>query len=110
MHIKTISRYNRFYNVQHMLTYIFRNELMLRYVNIIHYFRALTNTKTATAPIIPPKTSNTCNGNPPVAVTVPAGACAETNASSLFPDFCILEKPAICSCALGGGVEERTET
>ena len=61
------------------------------------YFLDLTSTKTATAPIIPPKTSNTCNGNDPVAVTVPEGACVETNASSLLPDFCILANPAICS-------------
>src|SRR5205085_9900776 len=74
------------------------------------YFLALTSTKTATAPIIPPKTSNTCNGNDPVAVTVPLGAGVDTKASSLLPEFCILANPAICNCALGGGLQEWTCT
>src|SRR5918995_2068188 len=69
-------------------------------------FLAFINTRTATAPIIPPKIKSTCIGNPPVAVAVPVGPCGLTKAISALLMFLTCAKPDICICPLGGGLED----
>jgi hypothetical protein len=55
---------------------------------VYYYFLALKSTKIATAPIIPPSTTRTWKGNPPLDVSAPCGASAVTIAYHAPPDCC----------------------